>query len=145
MYTVEYQTMTKPMMLITGTWGAKKTFKMIPVSLDSPFNEAIFDLDNKVLALIGKDKKQSMHMVPKLDDFGDLKPLKVGRRSNGKDYQEERKTLETYYEYYLDNPDDIEAVVNLLANNADSFDYKQYLVAEPTANIVLPVSPLVTV
>lgn len=137
--------MTKPMMLITGTWGSKKTFKMIPMTVDSPYNEAIFDLDNKVLALIGKDKKQSMHMVPKLDDFGDLKPMKVGRRSNGKDYQEERKTLETYYEYYLDNPDDIKAVINLLAVNADSFDYEQYLAAENAPSIVSPVSNLVTV
>ena len=136
--------MTKPMMLITGTWGAKKTFKMIPVTVDSPYNEAIFDLDNKVLALIGKDKKQSMHMVPKLDDFGDLKPMKVGRRSNGKDYQEERKTLETYYEYYLDTPDDIKAVINLLAINADSFDYAQFLEAENT-ELVKPGSALVTV
>ena len=132
------------MMLITGTWGAKKTFKMIPVTVDSPYNEAIFDLDNKVLALIGKDKKQSMHMVPKLDDFGDLKPMKVGRRSNGKDYQEERKTLETYYEYYLDTPDDIKAVINLLAINADSFDYAQFLEAENT-ELVKPGSALVTV
>ena len=131
-------------MLITGTWSAKKSFKMIPVTVDAPYNEAIFDMDNKVLVLIGKEKKQSMHMVPKLDDFGDLKPMKVGRRSNGKDYQEERKTLETYYEYYLDDPDDIEAVINLLANNASSFDYKQYLAANP-ASAITPVSPLVTV
>jgi len=133
--------MTKSMMLVTGIWNNKPSFKMIPVTPDSPYNEAIFDLDNKVLALISKEKKQSMHMVPKLDDFGDLKAMKIGRRSNGKDYQEERKTLETYYEYYLDNPDDIKQVINMLALNADSFDYSQYLtvptlVAPPQSSIV---------
>lgn len=134
------------MMLISGTWGAKKSFKMIPVSQESPYNEAIFDLDNKVLALIGKDKKQSMHMVPKLDEFGELKSMRIGKRSNGKDYQEERKTLETYYEYYLDNPDDIEAVINLLAGNADTFNYKQYLTADPANNVtVSSPSSLITV
>lgn len=116
-------------MLITGSWGQTKTFKMIPVSIDAPYNEAIFDRDSKVLALIGKEKKQSMHMVPKLDEFGDVKPLKVGRRATGKDYQEERKTLETYYEYYLDNPEEIKNVINLLCINADSFDYNEYLEA----------------
>lgn len=121
--------MNKSMMLVTGAWGQKRTFKLIPVTPESPYNEAIYDLDSKVLALIGKEKKQSMHMVPKLDDFGDLKPMKVGRRTNGKDYQEERKTLETYYEYYLDTPEEIKEVVNLLAVNADSFDYNQYLEA----------------
>jgi hypothetical protein len=121
--------MTKSMMLITGAWGQTKTFKMIPVSNDAPYNEAIFDRDSKVLALIGKEKKQSMHMVAKLDDNGDVKRMKVGRRDNSKDYAEERKTLETYYEYYLDNPEEIRNVINLLCINADSFDYNEYLEA----------------
>ena len=121
--------MTKSMMLITGAWGQTKTFKIIPVSNDAPYNEAIFDRDSKVLALIGKEKKQSMHMVAKLDDNGDVKRMKVGRRDNSKDYAEERKTLETYYEYYLDNPEEIKNVINLLCINADSFDYNEYLEA----------------
>ena len=125
--------MNKSMMLVTGAWGQKRTFKLIPVTPESPYNEGIYDLDSKVLAMIGKEKKQSMHMVPKLDDFGDLKPMKIGRRTNGKDYQEERKTLETYYEYYLDNPDEIKAVINMFAINADSFDYNQYVDAPAAA------------
>lgn len=130
-------------MLVTGAWGQQRTFKLIPVTPESPYNEAIFDLDSKVLALIGKEKKQSMHMVPKLDDFGDLKPMKVGRRSNGKEYQEERKTIETYYEYYLDTPEEIKQVINLLAINADSFDYNQYL--EATVSKIETAPSLVTV
>jgi HD-GYP domain-containing protein (c-di-GMP phosphodiesterase class II) len=131
----------KPMMLVTGSWGQTKTFKMIPLSPDAPYNEAIFDRDSKVLALIGKEKKQSMHMVAKLDDNGDVKRMKIGRRDNGKDYAEERKTLETYYEYYLDNPEEIKEVINLLCVNADSFDYVQYLEA---ANIQTVAPSIVT-
>lgn len=130
--------MTKSMMLITGSWGQKKTFKMIPVSPDSPYNEAIYDLDSKVLALIGKEKKQSMHMLAKLNDLGDVQRLKVGKRDNGKDYAEERKTLETYYEYYLENAEEIKQVVNLLAVNADSFNLDEYLNAQPVASIITP-------
>ena len=114
-------------MLVTGSWGKNKTFKMIPLTPNAPYNEAIFDLESKVLALIGKEKKQSMHMVAKLDDNGDVKHMKIGRRDSGKDYAEERKTLETYYEYYIDNPEEIIEVINLLCINADSFDYSQYL------------------
>lgn len=132
----------KSMMLITGSWGQKKTFKMIPATPDSPYNEAIYDLDSKVLALIGKEKKQSLHMVAKLDDFGDVKPMKIGRRSNGKDYAEERKTLETYYEYYLETPEEIKEVVNLLAINADTFSIDAFLNAP--AEVTAP-SSLVTV
>jgi len=119
--------MNKSMMLVTGSWGNQKTFKMIPLSPDCPYNEAIFDRDSKVLALIGKEKKQSMHMVAKLDDNGDVKTMRIGRRSNGKEYAEERKTLETYYEYYIENPDEIKSLVNFFAFNADTFDFTQYL------------------
>jgi hypothetical protein len=131
----------KSMMLVRGAWGNKTTFKMIPVVSDSPYNEGIYDLDSKVLALIGKEKKQSMYMVPKLDDFGDVKPMKIGKRSNGKDYAEERKTIDTYYEYYVENPEEIKAVINLLAINADTFDIAQYLdvptvAAEPVSSII---------
>lgn len=119
--------MNKSMMLVTGSWGNNKTFKLIPVTPECPYNEAIFDRDSKVLALIGKEKKQSMHMLAKLDDNGDVKRMKIGRRDNGKDYAEERKTLETYYEYYIENPQEIKDVVNMFAVNADVFDFNQYI------------------
>lgn len=135
--------MKKSMMLVTGSWGNTKTFKMIPVTPECPFNEAIFDRDSKVLALIGKEKKQSMHMVAKLDDNGDVKTLRIGRRAGGKDYAEERKTLETYYEYYVENPEEIKEVINMFAVNADSFDFNQYMEQSYTE----PLSPsnLITV
>ena len=119
--------MTKSMMLVTGTWGNGKTFKMIPVTPDCPYNEAIYDREGKVLALIGKEKKQSMHMLAKLNEFGDVQRLKIGKRENGKDYAEERKTVETYYEYYIEHPEEVVNVVNALAFNADTFDFNQYM------------------
>jgi len=119
--------MIKSMMLVTSTWGNNKTFKMIPTLIDCPFNEAIFDRDSKVLAFIGKEKKQSLHMIAKLDDNGDVKTLKMGRRQGGKDFAEERKMLETYYEYYIENPDEIKEIVNAFSVNADSFDFMQYM------------------
>ncbi len=128
-------------MLVTGSWSTQKTFKLIPVSAECPYNEAIFDRDSKILALIGKEKKQSMHLIAKLDDNGDVKPMKIGRRSNGKEYAEERKTLETYYEYYIENPDEIKTIVNMLACNADTFDFNQYL---EHANEKMTASNLIT-
>lgn len=127
-------------MLVTGSWGNNKTFKMVPITPDCPYNEAIFDRDSKVLALIGKEKKQSMHMLAKLNEFGDPQMLKIGKRSNGKEYAEERKTLETYYEYYVENPEEIKNIINILALNADSFDFNQYLTEayteKPTSNLI---------
>jgi len=119
--------MNKSMMLVTSNWGNNKTFKMIPITPECPYNEAIFDRDSKVLALIGKEKKQSLHMVAKLDDNGDVKTLKIGRRLSGKEYSEERKTLETYYEYYVESPEEIKDVINMFAINSDAFDYVHYM------------------
>ncbi len=121
--------MNNSMMLVTGSWGNNKTFKMIPFTNDCPFNEAIFDRDGKVLALVGKEKKQSFHMLPKVTELGDVQTLKIGKRANGKDYAEERKTIETYYEYYIENPEEIEQIVKGFAVNADKFDFKQYMEA----------------
>ena len=119
--------MNKSMMLITSSWGSNKTFKMIPATPDCIYNEAIFDLDSKVLALISKEKKENLHMVAKVNEWGDVVPMKIGKRSNGKDYAEERKTLETFYEYYVENIDEVKDIVNRLAVNADTFDITSFI------------------
>jgi len=131
--------MNKSMMLVTSTWDSQKTFKLIPVTPDSPYNEGIFDPENKVLAVISKEKKQTLHMIAKLNEFGDPQTLKIGRRINGKEYAEERKTLESFYEYYLENAEEIKNLINMIAINADSFDYDQYLTKETKQSSILAV------
>ena len=139
--------MEKTMMLITSSWGTagNKTFKMIPLTSDSFFNEVIFDADSKVLALISRDKKESMHMVPRLNEWGDLTPMKIGKRGNGKDYAEERKTLETFYEYYIEDMSEIKDLINLLAVNSDSFNFDQYLTAKAAPALQPTPSSIITV
>jgi len=119
--------MVKSMMLVTASWKNQKTFRMIPVTPECPYNEVIFDVDQRVLAVISKEKKQSLHMLTKLDDAGDPMMIKTRRRTEGKNYAEERKTLETYYEYYIENPEEIDTLIQRFAVNAESYDYKQYL------------------
>lgn len=133
----------KTMLLITSTWGENKTFKLIPVSDECPFNEAIYDPTAKVLAIVGKTRKESFHMLPKLNEFGDIQTLKIGRRANGKDYAEERKTVETFYEYYIEDTKEIEEFLTEFATNASTYDYKKYMNA--TAPSVAPTSTIVTI
>ena len=134
--------MNKSMLLVTSTWGNKKTFRLIPATTESAYNEAIYDPEVGVLALIGKEKKESFQMMPKLTEFGDPLVLKIGKRPNGKDYAESRQVLETYYEYYVENKDEIADLVNRLALNADTYDYQSYMSQKeaPTET-----SPLITV
>jgi len=129
MISMTQTSMTQTMLLVTSSWNDKKTFRLIPVTPDAPFNEAIYDVDVKVLAVIGKDKKESFQMIPKLNEFGDPLMLKSGKRQE-KDYAEIRSVIPTYYEYYITEVSDIVNLINILAVNADSFDYQEYLSAD---------------
>jgi hypothetical protein len=105
---------------------------MIPTAIECPYNECIYDPQANVLAVISKERKQTMHMMAKLNEWGDVVPMKVGKRSNGKDYAEERKTLETYYEYFIEDPADIRKFVKQFAFNKETIDWEKYLTTSET-------------
>lgn len=115
--------MTSSMMLISSTWAGVPTFKLIPVSQDCPYNEVIFDPSTQTLALVSKEKKQTLHMLPKLTDTGDVQRIKVQKRENGKDFAETRVSMETFYEYFIEEKLEILDFVNSFAVNADKYDY----------------------
>jgi hypothetical protein len=134
--------MKNSMMLVTSSWGNDKTFKLLPISPECPYNECIFDATGKVLAIIGKEKKESFHMLPKLSDSGDVLHLKIGKRPNGKYYSEERKMLATFYEYYVEKEEETKDFIKMFAINADTFDFLQYMdkkVEEPKQSSIITV------
>ena len=114
------------MMLTTSTWKEGKTFKMIPTSAECPYVECIYDPAMKVLAVIGNIKKDIFHMMPKLDPNGDPEARKTPGR-DGVPYKQERRTIETFQEYYLEERSDIEGFIKHFAINADTYDYTLYL------------------
>jgi hypothetical protein len=136
--------MKNSMRLITSSWGPAKTFKMIPVTKDCPYNEVIFDVTTKVLAIISKESKESLHMLPKLNEQGDVARLKLGKKENGKDYAEERKALVTFYEYYIENTNEAAEFVMNVAENAESFDFQQYINLEIPKEGMTPQNNIIT-
>lgn len=114
------------MLLIQSDWNEEKTFKLIPLTNDCPYIEAIYDPSTKVLVMISRVSMTKLHMLPKLDDNGDPAPLKVPRK-NGRSVKEERKTIETFQEFYIDNHNAIDDLVDIFAVNKDKFNYKQYI------------------
>ena len=108
-------------MVIKSDWNGQPTFKMIPLSKDCPYLEAIYDSQSKVLALIGLTRKNVFHMMPKLDDNGDVVPRKT-RTEGAKAHKEERRTIETFQEYYLMDAEDIKTFVKMFAINPDAAD-----------------------
>ena len=116
-------TLEPTMLLITATWNQRKSFRLIPIKNDCPFVEGIYDPDNKVLAMMATTKKETFHMLPKLDDDG--KPAAI-KHSAGK-FKEQRVSLNTFQEYYLEVEKEISNFVKMIAVNATEFDFEVFL------------------
>ena len=114
----------KTMMLVESTWQDTKTFKMIPVSSDCPYVECIYDPSSKVFVLIGKITKTSLHMLPKLDEYGKAV-------SGNRGAKQERRSIDTFQEYYVENEKDIKELVKMFAVNASKFDIAKFLEKAP--------------
>ena len=112
------------MMLIESTWQDSKTFKMIPVSNDCPYVECIYDPSSKVLVLIGKTTKTSLHMLPKLDEYGKAV-------SGNRGAKQERRSIDTFQEYYIEEEKDIKEITKMFAVNASKFDIAKFLEKAP--------------
>ena len=130
------------MMLVNSTFRNAKSFTLIPVSMDSPYTEAMFDPASGILAVISKVMKQSYHMVPKLDDNGEPMRLKTPNPQTGKTVKEERRLVDTFSEFYLTDKSDIDLFIHMFAVNAESFDYTKFTevdVKETTVSkVILP-------
>jgi|TARA_R110002020_G_scaffold75935_4_gene192975 hypothetical protein len=129
------------MMLVNSTFRNAKSFTLIPVSIDSPYTEAMFDPASGILAVISKVMKQSYHMVPKLDDDGQPQRLKKPNPQTGKTHKEERRLVDTFSEFYLSDRADIETFIHMFAVNAENFSVEEFFVdlkkTEPS-KIILP-------
>jgi hypothetical protein len=107
--------MQQSMFIYNTDWHGSKTFRMLPMDIKCPFNEAIYDPETKVLAIVSKEYKEKPQMFPKLTDKGDP----VVKKLDGKtlSYVEQRVVMDTYYEYYIDTPEDIKEFINYFGNN----------------------------
>lgn len=119
------------MMIYKSGWGTETefvpTFKMLPVTQDCPFNEVLFDPKSKILAIVGKEKKQAYRMLPKLNDKG--KQVVAMERGVPVEVQE-RKLMENFYEYYLEEIEDIEYFINKFAINSKDFNWMSFINSE---------------
>ena len=114
------------MMLITSSFRNVKSFNLIPVNESCPYVEGMYDPSSGILAVITKVKKESFHMLPRLDDNGQPQKLKFPNKETGKVHKEHRVSVDTFSEFYVMEKDEIENFINMFAINADNFDYKKY-------------------
>ncbi len=112
--------MENSMILVKSTWQETQTFKMVPILDTCPYVECIFDPTSKVFVIIGKTVKTALHMLPKLDEYG--KAI-----SGNKGAKQQRTSIETFQEYYIEDADSIKEIVNIFAVNAKKFSLKSFL------------------
>jgi len=122
----------KNMLLYKSKWSTDTTdhdtFKLIPINKECPFNECIFDPETQILAVVGIEKKQSYRFIPKIDDKG--RPV-IDKSTN--QYIQERKLMENFYEYYIQDIEDITNFIDLFATNSKEFDWKFFIKSEKTS------------
>jgi hypothetical protein len=113
------------MLIVKSTWNEKDTFKLLPITSECPYVECLFDPESSIFVVISKIKKTSLHMLPKLDDNGDTQRLR-NKTATGRIVKEERKTIETFQEYYIEDIESIDSIIKHLAVNPE-YDYKKFL------------------
>jgi hypothetical protein len=120
-------TVQKNMFAVTSQWGTSKTFRLIPLTHDTPYLEAIYDPMSRALILLTRQQKEGFHMVTKLDDNGD--PVRNPKASpTAQDpYKKERKALSTSHEAYITEKQEIISFVEMFMYNAD-YDFKKFMV-----------------
>jgi hypothetical protein len=122
------------MLIIKSTWDERNTFKLIPIENQCPYVEGIFDPKSKTLIMLSKTMKEQLHMVPRLDDNGDLMKTK-SPRPNGNPFKEERKALKTFMEYYISDKEDIKNFLKRFAVNLE--DSEAFGIIETSFNLTL--------
>ena len=111
------------MMLSTGEWAKMKSFTMMPINNECPYIECLYNPMAKTLAIIGKTKKDTFHMIPKLDENG--KPTTIKHHPD--ETKQQRVAQESYSEYYITDNKEIKNFIQNFAINHEEFDYEESL------------------
>ena len=110
----------KSMMLVKSSWQESQTFRMIPITESCPYVECIFDPGTKVFVVILKTTKTTLHMLPKLDEYG----IAI---TGAKGTKQDRNKIEIFQEFYIEDQAGILDIVEHFAINAKKFDYKSFM------------------
>ena len=98
--------MLKTMMVYHADFNGDDTFKLLPLTDACPYNEILYDPSTSILAVISKEYKETPHMFPRIKSIIDL-----SKKS------EERLMMDTYYEYYIENVEDMKYLIHNVAIN----------------------------
>ncbi len=121
----------KPLMIYSSKYNDKPTFRFIPVDVECPFTQAVYDSTNHILIVIGKDIIKKPQMIPKLDNNGEMKTYTIPATNDdgspmlddrNRPLKEVKNSLERYFvegfaEHYIEENVDIVEFINRYAVN----------------------------
>jgi hypothetical protein len=110
----------KSMILVQSSWQETQTFRMIPITESCPYVECIYDPGTNVFVVILKTTKTTLHMLPKLDEYG----MAI---TGAKGTKQDRNKIDVFQEFYLEDQAGIIDIIELFAVNAKKFDYKSFM------------------
>jgi len=114
----------KSMILVQSSWQETQTFRMIPITESCPYVECIYDPGTNVFVVILKTTKTTLHMLPKLDEYG----MAI---TGSKGTKQDRNKIDVFQEFYLEDQAGIIDIIELFAVNAKKFDYKSFMGTTP--------------
>lgn len=118
--------MEKTMMLYTAATNGEKTFSLLPLSADCPFNEAIYMPKLEALAILGKTTRDTFTMLERLDENGNPTG-QTGKGGEPEKPKMQRVQLSTPWEYFVHEKDEIRAFIKTNAVNEETFNYTVYM------------------
>jgi len=132
----------KNMLLISGMFAigeskAVPSLRMVPCTKDCPYLEAQLDPRTNVLTVILKDTIIDREMIPRRDVNGSLIPVSGTKKEAAKWQMKENEAVINHV-FYILYPHEIEAFIELMAFNADKYDYKRFFAAPEAENTEVP-------
>lgn len=130
----------KNMYAVSVTVRGTKSFQLIPVTIDCPYLDGIYDPEFQSLRLTGKSRVQRVVWVQKVDNCGipeHCGPAKTTKHNKG--FKVERMFVEEEMEYFINDPREIEEFVRTFVVNAEGWELELYpkpLVKEPEVPII---------
>jgi len=116
------------MMLVQATWNEQQTFRMIPIAESCPYVECIYDPGTKVFVVISKITKNTLHMLPKLDEYGQAV-------TGAKGMKQDRHKIEVFQEFYVEDHNAMKELVDMFAINNSTFDYNKFVSSVEIAEV----------
>jgi len=94
----------------------KESYALLPLCNEAVFSDGMYYTEQKFLLLLTKEVKERFQMVPQVNNFGHVIVDKDSKKE-----RVERVKIETNYEHYLHNIDDIKWFISEHVVNAEEF------------------------